>query len=80
MHPAEDGVLREQLGRTREGVLVAEADGFRHTGKLDGGERVRVDRRRLRPGIAGEEVVPLAVRVIDAHVELIPVLRARRAS
>ena len=78
MHPAEHGVLGEQIRRTREGVLVAEADGFRQPGKLDGSERVRVDRRRLRPGIAAEEVVPFALRVIDAHVELIPVLRARR--
>ena len=33
---------------------------------------------RLRPGIAGEEVVAFALRVIDAHVELIPILRACR--
>ena len=36
MHPAEHGVLCEQIRRTGEGVLVAETDGLRQPGKLDG--------------------------------------------
>ena len=44
MHPAEHRVLGEQVRRSRERVLVAEADGLRQARKLDGSKRVRVDR------------------------------------
>ena len=78
VRPADHRVLGEQVRWSREGVLVTEPDRLRQAGELHLGERVRVDRRGLGARIAAEQRVVRAMRVIDADVELVPVLRSRR--
>ena len=79
MHPVDNGVMRAQRRSPREGVFIADANGFREAGERHRRKRERVSRCCLRPRIPREEVVPFALRMIHAHVVLIPVLSARRS-